>query len=44
LSHGIKVTVLTGDDLDRLATPADLLDTMVERHIELRVEQGYRTI
>jgi hypothetical protein len=44
LSHGVKLTVLVGADLERLFTPSDLVAILVERHTELRVEQGYRTI
>jgi hypothetical protein len=44
LSHGIRIIVVTGDDLNRVHDSSDLRDLLVVRYVELRLEGTYKTI
>jgi hypothetical protein len=44
LAEGTRLTVLVGADFGRLTNPDDLVALVVERHTELRTQQGYLSI
>ncbi len=44
LSHGIRITVITGEDIAALRSAEDLIALLQDRYTELRLFQTYKSI